>query len=248
MSNDNKLTILGHIAELRKRLLRSVIAIIITSVVSFIFAQYIFLALTLPVKEFQLIYIEPTEMISTYVKVCLIAGIILAMPYLVYQLFMYVAPALTTREKKYVYFILPWVTIMFAGGVAFAYFVLIPPAMKFLFTFGSDIATPQIKIGSYINVVSRLLLAVGLVFETPVITTFLARMGIITSKWLASKRKGAIIFSFVLAAIITPTIDPVNQSLVAVPLIVLYELSIWLAKIFQKKKGIALNTEPSPAS
>lgn len=108
--------------------------------------------------------------------------------------------------------------------------------MKFLITFGSDIATPQIKIGNYISVVTRLLLAIGLTFELPVVTTLLARLGIVRAQWLADKRKLAIIFAFILGAIITPTLDPINQSLVAVPLIVLYEMSIWLAKFVQPVK------------
>jgi len=111
---------------------------------------------------------------------------------------------------------------MFLGGVAFGYFIQIPPATKFLITFGSEIATPQIKIGNYISIVSRLLVAIGLVFEMPVVTTFLSRLGIITPKWLANKRKVAIIFAFILGAIITPTFDPINQTLVAAPLIILY--------------------------
>jgi len=162
---------------------------------------------------------------------------------------------------------------MFVGGVAFGYFILIPPATKFLITFGSDIATPQIKIGNlippatkflitfgsdiatpqikignYISIVSRLLLAIGLAFEMPVVTTFLSRLGIITSKWLASKRKLAIIFTFILAAIITPTFDPINQSLVAVPLIILYEMSIWLAKLVQRREPREVTSLATPVS
>ncbi|MFC1919069.1 twin-arginine translocase subunit TatC, partial [Chloroflexota bacterium] len=129
----------------------------------------------------------------------------------------------------------PWVALMFAAGVIFSYFVLAPRMIQFLVTFGGDIAAPQIKIGNYISVVTRLLLAIGLTFEMPVLTTFLARLGIITSKWLADKRKTAIIFAFILAAMITPTIDPVNQSLVAIPLVILYEMSIWMARLVQKK-------------
>jgi len=135
---------------------------------------------------------------------------------------MFVSPALTHKERKYVYLILPWIALMFLGGVAFGYFIQIPPATKFLITFGSEIATPQIKIGNYISIVSRLLVAIGLVFEMPVVTTFLSRLGIITPKWLANKRKVAIIFAFILGAIITPTFDPINQTLVAAPLIILY--------------------------
>ena len=236
MSDDKKLTVLGHLGELRSRLIKCVIAVAITSLISFIFAKQIFDILILPAGEIDLIYIEMTEMIGTYMRVSLASGIILAMPYLIYQLLMFISPALTRREKRYVYLILPWVTLMFVGGVAFSYFILIPPATKFLITFGSDIATPQIKIGNYISIVTRLLVAIGLVFELPVLTTFLARIGVITPKWLAKKRKLAIIFAFILAAIITPTFDPINQSLVAIPLIILYEMSIWLAKLVHRGK------------
>ncbi len=236
MSNDKKLTILGHLSELRHRLIKCIIAVSITSLISFVFAKQIFHILILPAEGIDLIYIEMTEMIGTYMKVSLASGIILAMPYLVYQLLMFVSPALTRKEKKYVYLILPWIALMFAGGVIFSYFILIPPATKFLITFGSDIATPQIKIDNYISVITRLLLAIGLVFEMPVVTTFLARLGVITPKWLAGKRRLAIIFAFILAAIITPTFDPINQSLVAAPLIILYEMSIWLAKLVHRKE------------
>jgi sec-independent protein translocase protein TatC len=175
-------------------------------------------------------------MIGTIMRVCLAGGIILATPYLTYEFIMFVAPALTPKEKRYVYIILPWIALMFAGGVVFGYFILIPPAINILTSMGSEFATAQIRIGNYVSVVTRLLLAIGLVFELPVVSTFLARLGIISSKWLASKRKIAIILAFILAAIITPTFDPINQSLVAVPLVLLYELSIWLARLVQKKK------------
>ncbi len=248
MSDDKKLTILGHLLELRKRLIKSVIAIAITTLISFVFAKQIFYILILPAEGINLIYIEMTEMIGTYMKVCLAGGIILAMPYLVFQLIMFVSPALTRKEKRYVYLVLPWIALMFAAGVAFSYFILIPPATKFLITFGSDIATPQIKIGNYISIVTRLLLAVGFVFELPVITTFLARLGVITPKWLSDKRKIAVIFAFILAAIITPTFDPLNQSLVAVPLVILYELSIWLAKLVHRRKPELVPTVSPPVS
>jgi len=239
-NSEKRLSILGHLAELRTRLIRSVIAVVITTILAFVFYQKIFDILIYPAGNINLIFIEMTEMIGTVMRVCLFSGIILAIPYLTYEFIMFVAPALTPKEKRYVYLILPWIALMFAAGVVFGYFILIPPAMKFLVNFGSDIATPQIKIGNYISVVTRLLLAIGLVFEMPVVTTFLARLGVVSSNWLASKRKIAIILAFILAAIITPTFDPINQSLVAVPLILLYELGIWLAKLVQKKKAEAV--------
>ena len=246
MIGDARLTVLSHLTELRQRLIKSAIAVVVATAISFIFANQIFEILIWPAGDIDLIYIEMTEMIGTYMRVSLVSGIIVAMPYLAYQFFMFVSPALSRKEKRYVYLILPWVTLMFAGGVVFSYFILVPPAIKFLIGFGSEIATPQIKIGNYISVVTRLLLAIGLVFEMPVVTSFLARLGIITSKWLASRRKTAIIVAFILAAIITPTFDPVNQSLVAAPLVILYEMSIWLAKLFQRRKPQTATPSPAP--
>ena len=242
MSEEGKSSILDHLRELRQRLIKSVIAVAVASVIAFIFYEWIFYILKLPTEGLNLIYIEMTEMLGTIMKVCLIAGVILAMPYLVYHGIMFVSPALTPKEKNYVYFILPWIALMFTGGVVFSYFVLIPPATRFLVSFGSGIASPEIRVGNYISVVARLLLAIGIVFEMPVITTFLARLGVLKPKWLSDHRRTAIIFAFILAAIITPTFDPINQSLVAVPLIILYEMSIWLARLVYKRQPVEAAT------
>jgi len=235
MSEEGQYSILDHLRELRQRLIKSIIAIAIASAIAFIFYEWIFYILKLPTAGLSLVYIEMTEMLGTIMKVCLIAGVILAMPYLVFQGIMFVSPALTPKEKRYVYFILPWIALMFMGGVVFGYFVLVPPATRFLISFGSNIASPEIRVGNYISVVARLLLAIGMVFEMPVITTFLARLGVLKPKWLSDHRRAAVIVAFILAAIITPTFDPINQSLVAIPLIVLYEMSIWLARLVYRK-------------
>jgi sec-independent protein translocase protein TatC len=246
-NSKNKLSILGHLAELRHRLVKSVIAVLVTTIISFVFADQIFHLLIAATAGIDLVYIEMTEMIGTYMRVSLVSGIILAMPFLTYQVLMFVFPALTHREKRHISLILPWIAVMFIGGVIFGYFVLIPPATKFLTTFGSNIAIPEIRIGNYVSVVTRLLLAIGLAFEMPVVTTFLSRLGIITPKWLASKRKVAVMFAFILAAIITPTFDPINQTIVAVPLIILYEMSIWLAKLVQRKQPQLVESVPIAA-
>jgi sec-independent protein translocase protein TatC len=248
MNKDNKLTILGHITEFRNRLLKSIIAVIITTIITMVFSDQIFHVLTLPLKGQQLIYIDMTEMFGVYMNVCLTAGICLAMPFLVYQAVMFIAPALSPKEKKYVYMVIPWIALMFLAGVAFSYFVMLPPAIQFLFSFGSNIASPQIRIGSYITVVTRVMLAAGGIFELPVASTLLARLGIITPEWLSRKRKFAIVLAFIMGAIITPTFDPVNQSLVAAPLIVLYEMSIWLAKLVQRKPSKTMIPVPTSAS
>jgi sec-independent protein translocase protein TatC len=227
--------ILVHLAELRKRLLKSVIAVAIATVLAFVFYHQIFDILLYPAGEIDLIFVEMTEMVGTIFRVCLVAGIMLAIPYLTYEFIMFVSPALTPREKRYVYLILPWIAAMFAAGVVFGYFILIPPAIKFFLGFGGDIADAQIRIGNYIPMVTRMLLVTGFVFELPVLTTFLARIGVVSGNWLASKRKIVIVGAFFLAAILTPP-DVLTQILLGVPLIALYELSIWLARLVGKKR------------
>ncbi len=237
MSEDKRTTILGHLRELRQRLLKVVIALVITTAISFFLFEHILNFLKAPAGDIELVFIEMTEGLGTYMRVCLVSGIILAMPYIMYHFLMFITPALTRRERKTVFMILPWITLMFVGGVYFGYKYLIPPAIHFLLSFSAGIAEPQIRIGNYVAFVTRLLLAIGLAFELPVVTTFLARIGVVSSKWLANRRRVMIIFAFILGAIITPTIDPVNQSIVAGTLIVLYEMGIWLAKIVERKKA-----------
>src|SRR4030042_1983136 len=152
---EKRLTLLGHFRELRNRLIKVVIAIVFTSTVSFIFYNWIFDILPRPAHGANLVFIEITEMIGTIMKVCLAAGLILAVPYITFQVIMFISPALTRKEKRYIYIIMPWVGLMFLGGVVFGYFVLVPPAINFLLTFGADIATPQIRIGNYISVITR---------------------------------------------------------------------------------------------
>ncbi len=238
-----QMPIMRHLTEMRDRILKSVIAIVIGTVLGFIFARPILAFLLVPAgPDVNLQAIELVENIAIYFKVSLAAGIIFAMPFLVYQLFAFASPALTRKEKRYIYLILPAITVMFLGGVAFAYYVALPPALDFLLNFLSDIAEPQIRISNYINIVTRLIVSVGFIFETPIIIMGLARMGIVSPQWLARRRKLWVVVAFVVAALITPTFDPINQSIVALPLIVLLEVSIFLSKFVYKKRG-----GPSPA-
>jgi sec-independent protein translocase protein TatC len=245
VGQEKKLSITEHLLELRSRLIKSVIALGVGIVISFPLAFYIFDILkSRAPSDMNLVFINVTEMLGTYMKVALYCGIALSLPYLIYQLVMFLAPALKDREKRYLYLSMPLVVVLFAAGVCFAYFIFLPPALKFLLTFGSDIAQPMITVSNYVSVLVRLLLAVGLVFEIPLVITLLAKLGVVSPQKLAKGRKWAILAAFVLGAIITPTVDPVNQTLIAAPIIVLYELSIWLAKLAYPKKALA----PSPAS
>ncbi len=228
---DAPLPFKAHLEELRGRLVKSTIAVVITTIISFIFAGRIFNLLESRAEGIKLIYIEMTEMIETYFQVAIISGIVLALPFLVYQLVMFLRPGLTDKERRYFYILLPSVILCFTAGVLFGYFVLIPPAAEFLVSFGSDIATPQIRVGNYVSLMARLLFAIGLCFETPLLMFFLAKIHVLNPTFLARYRKVAFITAFIIGAVITPTFDPVNQTLVALPLYVLYEAGIVLAKI-----------------
>ena len=238
-SDEQKISVLDHLRELRRRLLWSVLVVVIAAFACFFFVEQIFEILKAPAGEIDLIFIEMTEGFTTYMKISLVGGIVLSMPFLIYQFVMFVIPALTRRERKTIFILLPIITVMFAGGILFAYYYLLPPAIGFLLTFGTEVAEPQIRMSNYINFITRLLLAIGIMFELPIVTSFLARMGVITSKWLAERRRIMIIFSFVLAAFITPTPDAFNQSIVAGTMIILYEISIWMAKLMQRRRTTA---------
>ena len=246
-NDEQKTSVLDHLRELRRRLLWSVVVVVIAAFACFFFVEQIFEILKAPAGDINLIFIEMTEGFTTYMKISLVGGIVLSMPFLIYQFVMFVIPALTRRERKSVFILLPVITVMFAGGILFAYYYLLPPAVGFLLTFGTEVAEPQIRMSNYVDFMTRLLLAIGIMFELPVVTSFLARMGVITSKWLAERRRVMIIFSFVLAAFITPTPDAVNQSIVAGTMIILYEISIWLAKLMQRRRTAAA-TEPESST
>jgi len=237
MDDEKRATIREHLSELRRRLVIAAVAVAVATVAGFFITDRIFLALKAIAPGVDLIYTELPEYITTYFKVSLLAGLALALPVIVYQLVMFVSPGLTPRERRWLLVLMPGVFVSFALGATFAYFVLLPPAMRFLLTFGGDIARPQIRIGNYVSVVTTLVFWVGLLFEMPLVVAFLARLGVISHHFLARRRRWAIVLAFVVGAIITPTFDPVNQSLVAVPLIALYELSILLAWLMGRRRA-----------
>jgi len=176
------------------------------------------------------------EGLVAHFRIALMAGITFAMPMLIYQTLMFVTPALTSKEKRWVYAIVFGATLAFAGGVAFAFYIALPPALGFLLTYPEDVAAPHIKIGSYVDFVTRLLLWTGIVFETPLLLMGLARFGVVSSRQLLRFWRYAIVGAFVLAAIVTPSIDPVTQSLVAGPIIVLYGAGIVLARLVEPRR------------
>ena len=240
MTNE-KQPFLAHLEELRNRLIVCAIAIGIGFVISYIFSKQLFSFLILPLTEVlpadsHLIFTNLPEMFIAYIKVALIAGIILAIPVIFYELWMFMAPALYRREKGYLIPFVLFSSILFLVGSLFGYFVVFPYGFKFFIGFATeDIqALPSVK--QYFSFTIRLLLAFGVVFELPVVVFFMTKIGLITPDSMKRFRKFAILSSFILSAILTPP-DVATQIMMALPIIILYEVSIIISKgIYRKKK------------
>ena len=250
--NDEPLPLKSHLLELRRRMTYAAISVVVTTAIAFVFHQQILRLLMEPAEQFveiplgKPIYTSLTEFISIAFKASLLVGIFASLPFVLYQIVMFVAPGLNRSERRYLYVLMPVSLLVFVLGAAFGYRILFPPMVKFLLNFGSDIAIPLISISSYINLILSLLFWMGIIFEMPVVIFFLAKIGLVTSGFLGRHRRYAIVIAFILGAVITPTFDPVNQSLVAGPIIVLYEVSIWLAKLAARgRKSRTLEPEQS---
>ena len=213
------------------------------SFIAFGFHRYILEFLSRPLAigtqsgNSALVFTEVTEFFSITMKTSILGGVIISLPVLFYQGVLFIAPGMTSKEKKYLLVFLPGTMVAFVGGILFGYYVLLPPALHFLITFGEGIAEPMIRIGNYISLLVNLLFWMGLAFETPFIMLIIAKLGIVHPKTMASFRKYSLVLAFILAAFITPTFDPVNQTIVALPLVVLYEIGILMARIGTRGKG-----------
>ncbi|MBI1743600.1 twin-arginine translocase subunit TatC [Candidatus Acetothermia bacterium] len=181
-------------------------------------------------------FIHPTEGFFTLFKLCLMVGLLVSAPLVLYQIWMFVVPALFQNEKKYVgYGVFSGVALFYLGS-AFAFFVVLPRTMEFLSGFGAPYLVPNYTIANYVSFMFFFVIGFGLVFELPLVLFILAKLGIVTANFLSSKRKYAIVINLTAAAIITPTPDPFTMMTMAVPMIILYEVSIWLIRWFVKKK------------
>ena len=236
MSMPGNMPFLDHLAALRKRIIRIVIAVMLAMGVCLLFTPQILKILLQPYGS-QLKVIGPTEGISNYLRIALTAGAVLALPYVLLQLWMFIAPALLPREKGFVYILLPCAIALFLVGASFAWFVMIPSAIRFLANFSLDIFKTEWTSQNYIPFVTALLFWIGVCFEMPLVMFFLAKLRIVNARLLLRGWRYAVVLICVVAAVITPTVDPFNMMLVAAPLIGLYFLSIVLAVFAQKQKA-----------
>ena len=238
-SGGQLMTLIGHMLDLKDHLVRIAISLVIASALTFTFSRRILEWLLLPTRGFEeqikLYALTPTTNISMFMRISLFSGAIVAMPFIVYQLLHYIVPGLTREEKRSLAWIIPGATILFLGGVAFAYLIMIPPALSFLFGLWNDLIEQTWVVDDYVEFVTGLVFWVGVSFQTPLIMTFVARLGVVTARQMLSVWRFAAVGIAVLAALITPTPDPINMGLIMLPLLVLYFFGILLAWIAQPK-------------
>jgi len=241
MDSEEKQPFLAHLEELRKRLIASTIAVGIGFAVCYFFSERIFLVLIEPLKAVmpegdQLIFTALPEMFLAYLKVALVAGILMASPYLFYQMWMFVAPGLYKQERSLVVPFILTSTLLFVGGALFGYFIVFPFGFKFFIGFSNEYVKALPSVKQYFGFALKLLFAFGVVFELPVIIFFLAKLGLVTTEVLKKNRKYAILLTFVVAAILTPP-DVITQCMMAGPLIILYEIGIIVSRFARKKES-----------
>lgn len=239
MDAEDKIPFTAHLEELRQRLVVCFIAVGIGFVVAYGFKEKLFQILTRPLISVMqtgdnMIFTGLPEAFFTYLKVAFLAGIMLAAPVIIYQFWMFVAPGLYHKEKRLLIPIVLLSSVFFIGGALFGYFIVFPFGFKFFLGFATDTIRPLPSMKEYLAFAAKLLLAFGLVFELPLIVTFLAKMGLVSVDFLKQNRKYALLLFFVFAAILTPP-DVVTQIMMALPLMALYEVSIIGARLFGKK-------------
>ncbi len=240
--DDQGLSILEHLGELRVRVTWAVAGLALTTIASFAFTERLLDFLISPYDR-QLQTLSPTEGLQTYFRVALVSGIIIAMPWILYQLWRFIEPGLHAHEKRYVYVFVPSATILFLTGVAFCWFVLLPSAILFLANFMPTIFSPEWTSQEYIGFATSFIIWVGVAFQIPLVIYFLARFGILTSTTLREQWRIAIVGIAVVAAAVTPSIDPVTMILTMIPLFFLYGLSLILASLGKRQFDAAMALE-----
>jgi len=259
MAETKMMSFMEHLGDLRKKIVVSLIATCVTFGISFSYSEEILKALMFPLRysldfsvqkmyiyfipqdklqSTKLVFLAPAEGFWMNMKIALVAALILALPVIFQQLWSFISPGLHGKEKKYVVPFVLTATSLFLVGGAFCFFIVLPFAMSFLLTYKiGDFMMPMLSVGQYIDFCLKFLLAFGVVFELPIFIIFATRMGLVTTKTLAKNRRYAVLIAFIVAAILTPTPDIFNQTLMAVPMIILYEVGILASRVFVRPEA-----------
>lgn len=246
---EKPMTLLEHLGELRRRLVRGFLAVLIGFFACYGFAKELFYYLSLPLlkvmpADAKFIYTGVAEGFFVDLKVSFVAGLFVACPYLFYQIWAFIAPGLYEEEKRYVVPLAVTSALFFLGGGLFCYFVVFPFAFTFFMSYSTDNIVAMLSINEYLSFALKMLIAFGLIFEMPLFSFFLARLGIISAQWMRDVRKYAVLAVFIIAAILTPP-DVFSQLLMAAPMLVLYEISIWVAAAVGRKKTKREEAKPA---
>ncbi len=247
-TEENKMSLTDHLMELRKRLSRSLIALGLGFFVCYYFKDFIFEIITRPLtrvlaKNSYLIYTGLTEAFFTYMKIAFFAALIITSPFILYQIWKFISPGLLPRERQYV---VPFVlssSFLFIGGILFGYFIVLPTAFEFFVSFNNDYLKAMLSFKDYLSLFVTFLLGFGISFELPIFIFFLTKLGIVNAPMLSKQRRYAILIIFLVAAILTPSPDALSQILMAIPLMFLYEVSIFVSKFAEKKKTESAHDE-----
>ncbi len=235
-----EMSFLDHLEELRIRLFKIIVGILITTIIAFFVSDYIMDFLIIPAKKIQpplpLQVLTVQGMFMLKLEVSLITGIVMAIPIIVYQIWAFIAPGLYPHEKRYFPYVITTTTLLFFLGISFAYFLVIPLAIQFLTQIGADYAKFNVSINAYLSFIIRLSLLFGMIFEMPALSFILGKLGLISSNFLKKYRRHSIVVIFLIAAIFTPP-DIFTQILMAIPLVILYEVSIFIVKGVEKRRA-----------
>jgi len=247
-STDERMPFTSHLEELRTRLIRVLAAVGIGFLVCYGFKDWLFKIITkpladvLPAKSF-MIYTGMPEAFFIYMQIAFFASLMLTGPYCLYQIWKFISPGLLPGEKKYA---VPFVMVsstLFISGVLFGYFIVLPPAFRFFVSFSSDFLKPMFSLREYLSLSLKFLLGFGVSFQLPIFLFFMTKIGIVNARLLSKQRRYAILIIFIVAAVLTPSPDAITQTLMALPLIVLYEVGIIVSR-FAEKKPVPANEEP----
>jgi sec-independent protein translocase protein TatC len=246
--------LMGHLGELRKRITYIAIAVVVCTIVAFIEKDWVWMVLMRPLNNTELAgqglaVFGPTEGFMQVIKVSLYAGLIVSLPFMLYQFWAFIMPALYENEKRSVLPYVAFTTGLFLAGVAFGYFVVLPVGLRFLVGYGGDLFNQLMQAERYVNFVTMFLLAFGVVFELPLVMMLLSWIGIVDHVKMRKFRKYAVLVMAVIAMVLTPSQDPLSMALMLIPLLLLYEFGIWLSRMAlkrrQKREALELVSEPS---
>ena len=232
MQEASSMSVVDHLSELRTRLVIAIVAIIIGTLGAYYYVEDILQILVAPAGK--LYYTKPTEAFFTYMKISLVAGCVVSSPVWFYQIWAFIVPALSKGEKKVTFMVVPTAVVLFVVGVLFSYYLVLPMAIQFFIGFGTDELQPLFSIGQYIDFVIAFILPFGITFELPLILIALGVLGILSSDRLREYRKMFILLAFIIGAAISPTPDMLSQTMIAGPMILLYEISYGVLRYIVK--------------